>query len=327
MRIKSILAIWAIIAVSFCAAFEVLPQILKSRLVLKDGGTPAMRKSIENALTAVLQEANKIAEGKGNIESVKPYCTPEGFAALKALVDSTRFSSNIPEHQTNLLETPQGQYEVRGLRVGVRMGETTGDPTQFLVFTLNADRKIINVQFAIEAHHYERLFDPKLKLGDVFQRKVILGFLEEYRTAHNRKDINYLEKVYSDFALIIVGPPRDLQPKGEGLEGSFEQSKSKLIRKSKQEYIEALRRVFKLNNFVKVFFDDVAVTRHPKYADIYGIKVKQRWTSSRFNDEGYLFVMIDFQDRKKPIIHVRAWQPEPFSDGSVVNLGYFKILK
>ena len=43
-------------------------------------------------------------------------------------------------------------------------------------------------------------------------------------------------------------------------------------------------------------------------------------------NEGYLFVMMDFQELENPIIHVRAWQPKPFSNGTVVGLGDFKII-
>jgi len=322
----------SVVMLTLCVAAYNFPTRLhayvKSRVVIQQGGTPASRKWIGVALTAILQEANKIAEGVGNLENVKQYCTPEGFAALKALVDSTAFSSNIPEYRTRLLETPDGQYEVRDINVGVRMGETAGDPIQVLVFTLNFRGDIVNVQFAIETHHYERLLDEGRKLDDLLFRKQILNFLEEFRTAHNRKDIGYLEKVYSDEALIIVG--HVLKPKaGQGdylTNSSLAETQIQFIKKSKREYIASLRQAFTRNAFVRVVFEEIEIIRHSKYADIYGIKVKQRWNSSRYSDQGYLFVMIDFREPENPVIHVRAWQPEKFPDGSEVALGDFKIL-
>jgi len=298
---------------------------IRTRVVLESGGNQITRANLGKALTAIMQEANRLHQGRGNLENVRPYCTENGLRAFKELVEKTGMFSTFREYRMPLLETAAGQYEVRGLQVRVNLGETAGDPIQELVFLIDSRLYVDNVHFALEVHHYQRLLAEGLKLEDMMYRKQILDFLEEYRTAHNWKDIDYLEKVYSDYALIIVGGPI-LEPKGKELEGTLEQSKLKLVRKSKQEYIAALHRVFKLNSFVKVFFDDVAITRHPKYPEIYGIKVRQRWTSSRFNDKGYLFVMIDFLVREKPIIHVRAWQAEPFSDGSVIDLGDFPIL-
>jgi len=159
-------------------------------------------------------------------------------------------------------------------------------------------------------------------------RHQALSFLENFRTAHNRKDLNFLKKTYSDNALIIVG--RVLEEKeGESdfLESSLlAQNKIEFIKLSKQQYIERLRQVFNLNSFVRVIFDDVEIIRHTKYPEIYGLKLRQRWNSSTYSDEGYLFIMMDFADPDQPVIHVRAWQPEPFEDGTVVGLGDFRII-
>jgi len=335
MRIKSDWVIGAMLAVSFYMTFEVTAQTrrstyVKSRLVLDGSGTPEIRQTIGAALTAVLQEANRIKAGwSNNLKNVERHCSPEGFIALKTLVERTGFFSVIPEYKTNLIETPQGQYEVRGIKVGVPMGETQGDPTQFLVFTLTKRGDIANVQFAIETTHYERLMEEGRGLNDMIYRKQILGFLEDYRTAHNLKDIDYLEQVYSEEALIIVGRVlKNKKTDGDYLANSLlGETQVQLIKRSKREYIDSLRQAFKRNAFVKVTFDKIEIVRHSRFPDFYGIKVEQQWNSSRYSDHGYLFIMIDFEKPESPVIHVRAWQPEKFHNGSVVELGYFKILR
>jgi len=41
--------------------------------------------------------------------------------------------------------------------------------------------------------------------------------------------------------------------------------KIRFVKRSKQQYIEGLRRVFQLNSFVKVFFFDCEIRRHPNF--------------------------------------------------------------
>ena len=302
---------------------------IKTRVTLIGGGNQIARKNVSEALSLILQEANKLQEKKGNLENVRPYCTEAGFKALKELVEKTGLFSTYTEYRTRLLETATDQYEVRGLKVKVNLVETAGDPIQELVFTVTPRLYVDNVQFAIEMNHYNRILEKGLPVEDLAKRQLILGFLEEFRTAHGRKDIDYLERAFSDDALIIVG--RVLQKK-EGEDDYMSRSTLgdsviQFIKFSKREYIGRLRTVFAANAFVRVSFDSATVTRHSKYPDIYGIQVKQRWSSSSYSDEGYLFIMMDFKNPSAPLIHVRAWQPQLFKDGSVIGLGDFEVME
>jgi len=184
---------------------NILPAQMNSHIILESSGSPLINRSMSNALSAVIQEVNKIAAGSGNLESIEEYCTPEGFKALTELVDRTSFFSTIPEYRALILETLTDKFEVRGIKVKVNMGETQGDDIQELVFVLNFRLFIEDIHFAMEEHHYTRLLHEGKRLNDMPMRQQIFDFLEEFRTAHNRKDIEYLEKAYSDQALIIVG--------------------------------------------------------------------------------------------------------------------------
>lgn len=302
---------------------------VKSRVILEYGDTPSRLERIGYILSTALQEINKIDEGVGNIENLHQYCTPQGFKTLKDLVENTGFFSNIPEYRTNLIKTPNGQHEVRGIIVNVKMGDTEGEPTQHLVFVFNSYDNIINVHFAMEEEHYERIVEDGYKLDDMFLRKQVLDFLEDFRTAYNSKNIDYLQKVYSDDALIIVGRVLERQKteKNDFIITSLGDNKIQFIKLSKQQYIGRLQRVFQLNSFVNVIFDQAEVMRHPLFPEIYGINVKQRWNSSTYNDEGYLFIMMDFRYKDRPLIKVRCWQPKPFEDGTLVRLGDFEIIR
>lgn len=301
---------------------------VKTRVVIKQGGDEISRTTVGNALTEILQEVNKIQEDIGNIENVRSYCTAEGFKALQDLVENTNLFTTVTEYQSHLLITHTKKYEVRGLNVRVEMGETSGEPIQELVFVLNSRLFVEDVNFALEKHHYNTLFEQGQGSDDLLYRQYIVDFIEEYRTAHNRKDIAFLEKVYSDDALIIVGHVLQTKEDGGDLLGgsALGEEKIKFIRQNKEQYISRLRSTFAINSFVRVIFDEIKINRHHKYPEIYGVTLKQRWNSSTYSDEGYLFVMLDFKDQQNPLIHVRSWQPEPFSDGSTVGLGDFDII-
>jgi len=319
--------------IGFCMAINLLPlqtnAWVASKVILA-GGPPELCQRIGTCLTQVLQEINKMEEGQGEYDILRTSCTDEGLCAVRELVEANCFYATRTEYRTALLELPNGQYEVRGVMVRVKMGTTKGNPLQELVFTLNREGRIVHLRYAMEQALYRNMIEAGRRLDDLAYREQILHFLEIFRTAYNKKDLAYIEKAYSDDALIIVGKVIRKAEKSFrhiGLENStLGDQQIRLIKLSKRQYVEGLRKVFKVNAFVKVTFDSLSVLRHPNRPRIYGVTLKQRWNSSTYDDEGYLFLMIDFRDEAHPLIHVRSWQPDPFEDGTIVSLGDFPII-
>jgi hypothetical protein len=133
-------------------------------------------------------------------------------------------------------------------------------------------------------------------------------------------------------ALIIVGRVLQERPELPGQDGLLEgsllvQGRTEFIRRSKTEYVEALRRVFQRNDFLKVNFDSLRVVRDLQDESLYGVTLKQHWTSSSYTDTGYVFLLLDFADVDRPLIHVRSWQPTRFADGSTISLQDFEIIR
>jgi len=324
LRVMGICATWLVLLFQSGYGLGNSPP----KVIITAGGSSVSRAEIGKALTAILQTTNRVARGEGSLDEVEEYFTETGFSSFVELVETTGMYTTVAEYRTHLLETAQNDYEIRGIKVRVKMGSTQGDPLQELVFVCNARLFVENVHFALEEHHYKRLIEEGAALDDLIYREQILDFLEDFRTAHNTKNLDYLEKAYSDSALIIVGRVLQEQEHPDLLESSkLGEEKIQFIKLKKQEYLDRLRQVFKLNSFVKVIFDKIEIVRHSKYDDIYGIKLKQRWNSSTYSDEGFLFVMMDFKDPERPLIHVRSWQPEKFADGTVVGLGDFEIIE
>ena len=91
-------------------------------------------------------------------------------------------------------------------------------------------------------------------------------------------------------------------------------------RQSKEQYIENLRKCFRRNQWINVTFSELessadqgacaGITRSTKNPNKYGVRLRQSWKSSNYEDEGYLFLLFDFTPGKDPEINVRTWQPE-----------------
>jgi hypothetical protein len=91
---------------------------------------------------------------------------------------------------------------------------------------------------------------------------------------------------------------------------AFDLKKIEYSVQNKKQYLTNLKRVFEKNSYINIKFDDIVVTRHEGNPNIYGVTLKQDWNSSGgYHDEGWLFLMIDYEDENNPLIWVRTWQP------------------
>ena len=139
-------------------------------------------------------------------------------------------------------------------------------------------------------------------------RMILINFLEDYQTAYALKRLDYLEKIFSDDALIVVGTVLKQKQKGDVMHLATE-TKVRYDTLSKGKYMEKLHSVFAKNEFVNIRFLDTDFTQHKSGLELYGIQVKQEYLSSTYGDVGYLFLMVDLRE-ELPVIHVRTWEPE-----------------
>ena len=56
--------------------------------------------------------------------------------------------------------------------------------------------------------------------------------------------------------------------------------------------------------------DQLSLMMHGAVQNIYGLTLHQKFEHSSLNDEGWLFLLWNFNDPEKPQIHVRTWQPD-----------------
>jgi len=200
-----------------------------------------------------------------------------------------------------------------------------------LVFTKTGI--IDNFYLAIETKQWTGVMQAGNGVADLRRREIILNFVENFRTAYNRKDIDLLGKVFSEDALIITGKIIKVKPTDVDIMGrNIPQEKIIYNKQTKSEYLSAMRRIFAANSYINIKFEEVEVVQHKKFPDYYGVTIKQYWNTTRYSDVGYVFLLIDFSDENNPIIHVRTWQPSSIngreiSRAEVFNIGSFGALK
>lgn len=165
-----------------------------------------------------------------------------------------------------------------------------------------------------------KVISGKLEEKDADNRRMILNYCEHLRTSYTTKDIDFLRQVFSDQALIIVGNVVRSADNNSatGIEGD---EKVTFSLKTKKEYLERLEKVFAANMKIDVKFTDFRIMRHPTMEGIYGVSMKQKYTSDRYSDDGYLFILWDFRNKSMPLIHVRTWQPAASVNGEKEIIG------
>lgn len=288
-----------------------------------------MEKNVSSLMMAFNTSANKETR---SVKLSKDYMTGEAIKDVEQMWKSSAMKFPPVSIKCRCLKTAQG-YQVRGIPMDVVEADES-EMRQELTIDFLPSGKISNVSIAIDMHRYDQIIAEKETDLDYARRQIIIDFVENFRTAYNRKDIGLISSVFSDNALIITGKVVTEMPNSDMGKYSLKSDKVVYVKQSKQEYISRLTNIFRNNKFINVKFEDIEVVRHPKYDDIYGVTLKQFWHTSRYSDEGYLFLLIDFKDQDTPVIHVRTWQPYKNKQGQVItkeedvyHIGSFRIIR
>lgn len=191
-----------------------------------------------------------------------------------------------------------------------------------IVFTFNGDGKIDCVAFGLDKKAKDDIMNRGVWPPEA--RQTIMEFLENYKTAYALKRIDYLRTIFDDDAVIIVGHVANkMIPVAGKTDASMSYRNHKYVRLTqydKEQYLKHLEACFNSNEFINIRFANNDV-RKAKEGEEYGIQIKQDYYSSNYGDEGYLYIQVDLNDRKEPIIRVRTWQPEPDPTVGLFGMG------
>ncbi len=271
-------------------------------------------ETMQRNLSKVLTEINT-ANGENRILNMAGM-PMDNFAkgTLVMLWDNVHFYCDDSEVVDRLWPLQNG-YMLRQIPMIMNPSDEFGKGTyQECTVEFNKQGVITDFRFVFDT----QLSESMERCGAVveLERKMqILKYCDRFRTAYCTKDIGFLEKVFSDDALIITGNVVSTKAPEGGLA-----QKVVYKQQTKKQYLANLRRAFVRNKYIDVKFSEIGengeeggcgtVTRSANNKNMYGVRLRQEWKSSNYSDTGYLFLLWDFTDENNPVIHVRTWQPE-----------------
>ena len=271
-----------------------------------------VKQKIEKTISRILTEANAAHEAKRELNYAALNIPKAVQGSMAALWDNSPFISMDTEIVEKCLETNTG-YQVRNIPLIMmplnRKDMAEDEDYQEAVVSFDKQGNLTSFYLSISMNLYMNVVRASKEVTDLRRRQLILDYVEQFRTAYNQKDINFLEAVFSDDALIITGKV----VKRTSSDGIQLPDHIVYKKQDKKTYLTNLSRVFKNNKYIRVTFDEIEVMRHPVNKDFYGVTLHQGYTSDNYHDDGYLFLLWDFRDETRPQIHVRTWQPDSYN--------------
>ena len=246
-------------------------------------------------------QAIEVAIRTKNYASVKDYFTEEAYESFNKLVKYGKAS---------IVGKPQYRFLDFGpltlCRSITMQFDFLNNKKQFIedvTFRFNAENLVESLAFTLS----DVAESDILGKGnwDRDSRLLLMSFLEDYQTAYALGRIDYLERIFSEQALIIVGN-KLVQRKMDNDRILFTES-VKYDTLSKTQYMKRLREHFGRKKYINLNFTDTDFERSSNGKNFYGIRVRQEYFSDTYGDVGYLFLLVDLRF-DEPIIHVRAWQ-------------------
>lgn len=294
-------------------ALVFLPFLLSAQITFKFSANSInqgnLKTKMENNISGLLTQINEAGKSGGFLDLTNIDMEPEAKNRLQALWEDVEFVCDDDVNVKRCLEDYQG-YQVRGIPITVKEKDNNnGTSNRELTVSLNKSGTITGVRLAWELQQdVDAMMKGATSVADTRQRREILKWVEDFRSYYNEKNIKSLNQIFSEDALIITGSIVN-QRKKTGDMIQYEESVKYKVQ-NKAEYISNLRRVFKNNAKINVTFDHISIMKHGAKPNIYGVTLHQTWKSGSYHDEGWLFLLWDFNDPEHPQIHVRTWQSE-----------------
>lgn len=282
--------------------------------------------NIEKNATHLLSAFNStILGGKSSLKLDEESFTEDGLARIRELWKSSAMMCPISAITEKCLSLGEGKgFQIRNLPV-IMLAADEEDQDQELVVNFTPTGKIDNILVALEQHRYMDIIKANNSVDDFVRRQTIIEFVENFRTSYNRRDIDYINSVFSNDALIITGKVVKIKEQSDHMLQSLGTERVLYQTSTKEEYIKNLKRCFSRNSYINLKFEELEVIRHPVHEHIYGVTLKQYWNSSNYSDVGYLFLMIDFTVPDFPCIQVRTWQPDKYNGRTIDRNEVFKL--
>lgn len=260
----------------------------------------ALDSTRAQTLYDIMMQVERAIRNKKHNE-VAPYFTDNGWDCFNKLVRYGNASIiGVPEYEF----VPFGNIVIcRSIPMQFRF-KNNKQFIEKVTLRFNEEDLIDSIAFTLsEVAEHDILDNTDWKMSS---KLTLLTFMEDYQTAYALKRIDYLEKIFSENALIISGYKvlKKAQSDGYKLNGYTHYDTL-----SKSQYLNRLRGFFSRKEYINLNFTDTEFTQAWNTEDFFGVRVRQEYFSNTYGDVGYLFLLVDLRE-KVPTIHIRAWQDD-----------------
>lgn len=270
---------------------------MQSPLALTDMGTlgTAVMKPVMQALRS------------GSIEQCRKKFTAEGWEEFSKLMGYGKVTLMDDIHLDYFAD---GDCVVcRGLPVSCRFNRGRVFNEKLSFYIDSNSKQITHVAMGLGREAMNDVVLGHLDWSEKSRTRIV-GFLEDYRTAYATKNLEYLDKVFDDNAVIVLGKRLQVAPQ-LNKEGYMNNHRVQFTQLTKREFLRNLRRQFQSKDYINLHFSQNRIYQLQKGVERYGIEIKQDYYSSNYGDTGYLTLIFDLTNPDQPVIHVRTWQEQP----------------
>ncbi|MCF7798079.1 MAG: hypothetical protein K9N36_09960, partial [Candidatus Marinimicrobia bacterium] len=211
--------------------------------------------------------------------------------------------------------------EVRRIPVILHYPTLNRQNTEYLVLDADSTGAAVDFNTALNQSVYKQFVENDRFVEEWLQRQTIMKFMEKYRTAYLARNLEMINQMFAENALIIVGrvikekPPGPDQPQYRQI---GDQPGIEYLRFTKREYLARQKAIFNSQEDLLIEFNSFRIMRKEGAKNVYGVELRQNYASTTYADEGYLFLLIDFNGQD-PLIYVRSWQPEEWRPEQLIK--------
>lgn len=283
-----------------------------------------LKSKMELTMSQLLTEINQAQQSNRALQFSALGIPQRVQVSLSMLWENSPFLCTENTLEKKCITTNDG-YQFRGIPLQMMPIDGTkldkDEQYQEAVISFDCKGELLSFYFSLSTNQYMQVIKENKGLNDLRRRQIILDFTERFRTSYNTKDTIFMKQIFSEDALIITGYVIQQKP----LDGIKIPDKITYKKQNKQEYLTNLRAVFAKNSFIRVTFDDIQILTHPIDKTIFGVTLRQGYSSSNYHDDGYLFLLWDFKDENHPQILVRTWQPDQINGGELPKTEVFSL--
>lgn len=233
-------------------------------------GNEQFRKEVQNNISKLLSAINNADYANRSVNYEGINITEIAKQSLNRVwTKQCRFKVIRPEINACVYKSG-AYYQIRDINVSLTDKSYKGTRDRDVVITFNKSGEIEGINLQPTDFNINAIIYKGRSVNDLEQRLQILHYVERFRSFYETKDIDNINNIFSDNALIITGTVTKVAQRKvrDNPNVKFENTIEYNVRK-KTEYIRNLRMLFQLTQSIDLTFTGIKVMRHPAKQNIY----------------------------------------------------------